>query len=515
MFKWYAKSFRCYVYMPDVDPLDQGVDDGYTSTSRRTQDAQFEKSRWWTRGWTLQELLAPFEMHFFARDWSRIAELRRYGKDQTVDLKIRLQILHATGINIGEWQSAGVAQRVSWAAKRQTTRVEDMAYCLLGLLGVNMPLLYGEGEAAFPRLLAEVIRKFPGHDVLAGGFGLPIADIYPPDEETVYSRPILPMTPDSYRGCIRGLTSRRVPVRHPAHYSLTNAGIYIGLPLIDLDKATGHVLALLDCCRTGSARQVALLLAPDKDDIDEEFQTRFELAVGHPPIEVDFNLHKRATSRWIYIRNTPRKGREVGYSPYSSLDFRDPMEFGFALHSVYPVETMRFHGGIDQTYYSRAVLEPASQQRRVILLQHTDGRNIAIMKIPEAWREQPTFLATITNATSALEVLLQPWTWNRDEPVPDEDLMRGLMQECWDYDLVAKDQAPISWEHTVDFGRVLEQQGWLQHLRLDLKRQFYSLSELKSGLLDLRLNLKENGGVVLKVENPRYSRDSAKGLDDY
>jgi len=156
MFTWYAQSEICYAYLSDVPSASDKVDD-------ETIANQLRKSRWFTRGWTLQELLAPLELNFYARDWSKLGS-------KTGAMATAISAL--TGIE-GEFlsgaesvvQSASVALKMSWLAKRTTTRVEDMAYCMLGLFDINMPLLYGEGLKAFTRLQTEIIKVSNDHTI--------------------------------------------------------------------------------------------------------------------------------------------------------------------------------------------------------------------------------------------------------------------------------------------------------------------------------------------------------------
>ncbi|OJJ38764.1 hypothetical protein ASPWEDRAFT_48919 [Aspergillus wentii DTO 134E9] len=140
MFLWYRESVVCCTYISDV---------------RNSGDAGFaalHHSRWFTRGWTLQELLAPLHMVFFNSHWDEIgtkASLQRI-------------ISQVTGIPSGvvlfNDPTASVAQRMSWASGRQTSRLEDRAYSLMGLFGVHMPMIYGEGEMAFQRLQLEIMK---------------------------------------------------------------------------------------------------------------------------------------------------------------------------------------------------------------------------------------------------------------------------------------------------------------------------------------------------------------------
>jgi Heterokaryon incompatibility protein (HET) len=141
MFQWYRSAQVCYAYLGDVD-----------------NTRAFHDSKWFTRGWTLQELLAPETMVFFAQDWVEIG----------TKFSLAPLISSITGIhNLFSFESACVAQKMSWAAKRETTRVEDRAYCLMGLFKVNMPLLYGEGERAFMRLQLEILRKTDDESIFA------------------------------------------------------------------------------------------------------------------------------------------------------------------------------------------------------------------------------------------------------------------------------------------------------------------------------------------------------------
>jgi len=150
MYEWYEKSDICYAYLEDVP-----------ASSPQPDVDLFMGARWFTRGWTLQELIAPRAMEFYAQDWTEIGT------------KASLHsLLHKrTGINEALLlykqtpSEYPIAQRMSWASERQTTRSEDRAYCLLGLFGVNMPLLYGEGSRAFLRLQEEILRRYEDYSI--------------------------------------------------------------------------------------------------------------------------------------------------------------------------------------------------------------------------------------------------------------------------------------------------------------------------------------------------------------
>lgn len=150
MFRWYQNAARCYVYLLDVST------DEHFLSSQPPWESAFRQSRWFTRGWTLQELLAPLSVEFFSREGKRLGDKASLG----------LEISQITGIASRALQGNpipefSVDERMSWAAKRQTTIKEDKAYSLLGIFHVHMPLIYGEGEKnAFRRLQEEIEKPF-------------------------------------------------------------------------------------------------------------------------------------------------------------------------------------------------------------------------------------------------------------------------------------------------------------------------------------------------------------------
>ncbi|KAI4182000.1 MAG: hypothetical protein LQ346_006660 [Caloplaca aetnensis] len=155
MYDWYDKAAVCYAYMSDVSMTAEGLD--------ATVIDAFKSSRWFRRGWTLQELLAPSKIIFYDKDWRCLGSRARLAN----------YITSATGIHQRYLRSkipcasASIATRMSWAAHRSTTRVEDEAYCLLGLFQINMSLLYGEGSRAFLRLQHEIIRNSDDESIFA------------------------------------------------------------------------------------------------------------------------------------------------------------------------------------------------------------------------------------------------------------------------------------------------------------------------------------------------------------
>ena len=158
MFRWYKKSWICYAYLSSVDAGPWSV-----------QEQQFRQSPWFTRGWTLQELIAPRKLCFLDRQWNIIRNKSELGAE----------ISAITGIGENHLKisprrrrialvDTSIATKMSWVSKRKTSRPEDMAYCLLGIFDINMPLLYGEGDTrAFMRLQLEIIRKSDDESIFA------------------------------------------------------------------------------------------------------------------------------------------------------------------------------------------------------------------------------------------------------------------------------------------------------------------------------------------------------------
>ncbi|KAF2100152.1 HET-domain-containing protein [Rhizodiscina lignyota] len=167
MYRWYGNAVFCCAYLCDVS--EQGFYeelDSRASDWDRGFDYAFRHSRWFTRGWTLQELIAPAKLDFYVsgkEGWSSL------GSKESLQEKLNSITGIPKGVLVGKHhhRSFSVAQRMSWASRRETTRTEDMAYCLLGLFEVNMPLLYGEGERAFTRLQEEIIRVSDDQSIFA------------------------------------------------------------------------------------------------------------------------------------------------------------------------------------------------------------------------------------------------------------------------------------------------------------------------------------------------------------
>jgi hypothetical protein len=141
MFEWYQKAAKCYVYLSDVSIGSFGE-----------AEQSFQKSRWFTRGWTLQELVAPDTVEFFSSEGEQLGDKNSLVYEIHNITAIPIQALQGTPLS-----NFSIDCRMSWAGKRETKREEDAAYCLLGIFNIHMPLIYGEGrDKAFRRLKKEI-----------------------------------------------------------------------------------------------------------------------------------------------------------------------------------------------------------------------------------------------------------------------------------------------------------------------------------------------------------------------
>lgn len=225
MYKWYQRAKVCYVYLEDVEQK-KGL-------------RSFRNSTWFTRGWTLQELIAPSNVCFYDRNWKFLGD----------KLSLSKQVCRITGIDIkvlqtGDLRESCVAQKMSWAAKRQTSRVEDVAYCLMGIFEVNMPLIYGEEDRAFLRLQEEIIKKDDDHSIFVW------------DMEADEGSGLLAPCPARFAGCGRIESTASTEGRQP--FSVTNRGLSIQLPT--RLESVGTYAAQLECLGAGKVLMICIYL---------------------------------------------------------------------------------------------------------------------------------------------------------------------------------------------------------------------------------------------------------------
>ncbi|KAF2801912.1 HET-domain-containing protein [Mytilinidion resinicola] len=222
MYRWYWDAVECYAYLADVSLADLSLADF---------GKRFKGSRWFKRGWTLQELIAPRFVVFFDSRWIEIGTKASLRKEITAITGIPEQVLSTR-----RFSEYSIAQTMSWASKRQTSRVEDIAYSLLGLFDVNMPMIYGEGSKAFLRLQHEIMRKSSDQSLFAWNTS-------PFDHYCAHGSGPLAPSPFEFRGCGHIVRSQ---VNEQSEYSLTNRGLRITLPLLREINREGAAPAVLE-----------------------------------------------------------------------------------------------------------------------------------------------------------------------------------------------------------------------------------------------------------------------------
>lgn len=288
MYAWYRDADVCYAYLSDV-----------TASALSPDDTSFDESVWFTRGWTLQELLAPSSVLFYNASWSPLG-----ARD---DEALTARIAAATGIDMGVLRGdvplheRSVAQRMSWAASRTTTRVEDRAYSLLGLFGVNMPMLYGEGTRAFLRLQEEIMQRSDDQSLFAWS-----RDGLAGEDDADMPTGLLATSPACFASCgdvvVAGTKWNHQP------YSLTNLGLSLEMPMAPWAMET--LLAVLDCEveNAGADRRVGIYLRMQEED-GQYLRVRFDGGAGASDVVRNgsaLDLAQKVKYRKIYVRQVDR-----------------------------------------------------------------------------------------------------------------------------------------------------------------------------------------------------------------
>ncbi|KAN0099596.1 Heterokaryon incompatibility protein (HET) domain containing protein [Hyaloscypha variabilis] len=215
MFSWYRKSRVCYVYLSDFKLA--AADVPWQREERF--DVEFRHCRWFTRGWCLQELLAPRQLRFFNQRWQEIGSKGLLSHLISEITGVPQAVLAVPPKR--EVQAFPIAARISWISQRQTTRIEDLSYSLLGILDVNMPMLYGEGQKAFLRLQEEIIKKYNDLSIFAWNGSGNTSGFIAVLAGTPSSFVINPI--DHYR---TWFTRSRLGDRLSTQFSLTNQGVF-------------------------------------------------------------------------------------------------------------------------------------------------------------------------------------------------------------------------------------------------------------------------------------------------
>ncbi|RPD54417.1 HET-domain-containing protein [Lentinus tigrinus ALCF2SS1-6] len=259
MYNWYLHAKVCYVYLADVEYADDPAARG----------SQFRRSQWFCRGWTLQELIAPRVLVFLSKDWRILGTKTMLASviEEVTGID-RAILTHERSLD-----TVSIAKRISWASRRRTTRVEDEAYSLMGVLGVNLPAIYGEGRLAFIRLQEEVIKQTSDQTLFAWGPTLrdnvELDDDFPeepayfweqPEEavwEELYMRNLFALSPRDFASAGRVTSLSRhtfceqLQLACPLpDYTVTGHGVRTTVPILSAkSKHSGDPieLAILSC----------------------------------------------------------------------------------------------------------------------------------------------------------------------------------------------------------------------------------------------------------------------------
>ncbi|OJT03271.1 Vegetative incompatibility protein HET-E-1 [Trametes pubescens] len=254
MYQWYGQAIICYAFLDDVT----------SEEDPSPPFSQFRDSRWFTRGWTLQELIAPRIVIFISAEWDMLGS--KDGLSAVVEEVTGID--QAVLVHLLPLHSVSVARRMSWAAKRFTTRKEDEAYSLMGIFGVNMPTIYGEGRLAFIRLQEEILRLVPDQSLFAWER---TRDSWNPvfAEESASDPTLFATSPADFElssrfDCITVKEAGEllgIPAYPPPTYTITPYGLRTDLPLTALSPTVS--IAYL-ACKNEDDIVVGLILQKDK-----------------------------------------------------------------------------------------------------------------------------------------------------------------------------------------------------------------------------------------------------------
>jgi hypothetical protein len=305
MFNWYKRARVCYTYLADVhrsehrnveegkssqgdllhvdkdlvgdqhhprtfpefrlesaqgEPTDEmpATSECSDSTAHQTVNKAIQDSRWFQRGWTLQELIAPRLLYFYDSSWQYLGDR----DNELSDLVCDCTNLDTTILGIPEkLRDIPVARRMSWMAHRRTTRIEDVAYCMLGIFGVSMSLLYGEEDKAFLRLQEEIAKNGEDHSLFVS------SNSY---RSVSMTRKMLAASPSDFEMCHHLKVCNILEDKFPMEpYHLTSDGLRINLPLLWFEECGNRVeLAVLSYQINGSPIGLILHRIPYNKRVD-------------------------------------------------------------------------------------------------------------------------------------------------------------------------------------------------------------------------------------------------------
>lgn len=398
MFQWYSRSAICYAFLEDV--WDSNVINGdlpfFDGSDYDNEGSVLEHSKWFTRGWTLQELLAPTRVEFYDQKWMHLGSKTEMSSRISIITKIPQRVL----IFPREIKLQSVAKRMSWASKRETTRLEDIAYCLLGIFSIHMPLLYGEGDRAFQRLQEELIKESDDQSIF-GWYCLSYTPHYG----------IFAKSPEYFQQ-----SSEFVPIPDMAQpdvppYSMTNRGLHIRLPLLPTEEWNKYI-GILDCHKAldfSGRLGIALYGTTNPSHFIRSPNSALHIYSNEEVAEAEL--------RTIYIAKTPLDMSRDPTPYFCRIQPSSLENYGFGLKAVYPPEnsfdrksnTMSLlldprSAFLETEYYLKAAFEYSSERHGL-----TSRNLIVTLNIHTTWPDNGKAWASAAIFYKPTETPLEKW----------------------------------------------------------------------------------------------------------
>lgn len=435
MYNWYHNSKICIVYLADVDSRHPEPSDhpDYPSSSRSHEsckplilakdiEEQFLNSRWFKRGWTLQELLAPQARLYLSKDWKIIGTHERL-----IGLLSKASGVAEAHLRDSNWREvADVSLKMSWASERKTTRVEDMAYCLMGIFNINMSLIYGEGDGAFRRLQLKIIKKSDDNSIFAWD-RKSCSKVFAPSPE-YFSRQPSPMRNQAGH-------RRRSP------YEMTNSGLRITLKVFQ----TAHARILVGVLGyklpgTGGLSDGRFCLVLQRKDEEDWYMVIGSMVVetlGNSGFDV-----ARLMEKTLYLTDGGVQGQAAPHS--LSLHEQDRRKQFFLLHAwnsrPCAASLMRPRGGIWW-----ATTSDGSGMVPLRNTSHSSGMQIQVLRLvkTEGNVREEAWFAVLCDGDSNWSAYTLPH--HKELVASDEDIITRILSGNYDELQVRKLSAHTGW----------------------------------------------------------------------
>ena len=331
MYRYYQEAKICFTHLFDVDGhgitlTDPNPNQPDTDDMKAVRK-EFTDARWFKRGWTLQELLAPPRLLFYDKNWNLLGSRNELCNTIAGITRIEPGVLQ----DAQQMWACSIAKRMSWAAGRETRRPEDKAYSLLGIFGVNMPMIYGEGDRAFIRLQEEIIKISDDHSLFTWS-----------TSEDRNNSALLARSPDPFKGCTNITRGLFRTGNYP--YSINNRGISMQLSLVCW--STDVFIAPINCIRQPMQQQsgrqhkeslqLGLFLKRQKEDdrfIRVAFQGKdiYEFPLGESVIPDERRNPSAEDRRTVSLHIKRDPGPPNVSSPEAALHTINGFKIGSAL----------------------------------------------------------------------------------------------------------------------------------------------------------------------------------------